>query len=66
MSLGTRAQSKQPLQLVLYSMSEITVKIRRGQKDLRVVQYESHLSVAQAKQAVLEEKTGWVGSARRR
>ncbi len=43
-------------------MSEITVKIRRGQKDLTVVQYESPLSVAQAKQALLEENTGWTGA----
>ncbi len=43
-------------------MSEITFKIRQGQKDLTVVQYDSPLSVAQAKQALLEENTGWTGA----
>ena len=37
----------------MQSKSETMFKIRRGQRDLTVVQYES---VAQAKQALLEEK----------
>jgi len=36
-------------QLVVQCMSEITFKIRQGREDLTVVQYDSPLSVAQAK-----------------
>ena len=43
-------------------MSEITFKIRQGQEDVTVVRYDSPLSVAQAKQALLEENTSWVGT----
>ena len=44
------------------SMGEITFKIRQGQEDLTVVQYDSPLNVAQAKQALLEENTSWIGA----
>jgi len=44
------------------SMGEITFKIRQGQEDLTVVHYDSPLSVAQAKQALLEENTSWIGA----
>ncbi len=43
-------------------MGEITFKIRQGQKDLTVVHYDSPLNVAQAKQALLEENTRWIGT----
>jgi len=43
-------------------MGEITFKIRQGQEDLTVVQYDSPLTVARAKQALLEENTSWVGA----
>ncbi len=38
------------------------IKIRQGQEDLTVVQYDSPLSVAQAKQALLEQDTSWIGA----
>jgi len=44
------------------SMGEITFKIQQGQEDLTVVHYDSPLSVAQAKQALLEENTSWIGA----
>jgi len=44
------------------SMGEITFKVRQGQEDLTVVHYDSPLSVAQAKQALLEENTSWIGA----
>jgi len=44
------------------SMGEITFKIRQGQEDLTVVHYDSPLTVAQAKQALLEENTSWIGA----
>ena len=43
-------------------MGEVTFKIRQGQEDLTVVHYESPLNVAQAKQALMEEDTSWVGA----
>ena len=43
-------------------MGEITFKTRQGQKDLTVVHYDSPLNVAQAKQALLEENTRWIGA----
>jgi len=49
-------------QLVVQSMDEITFKIRQGQEDLTVLQHASPLSVAQAKQALLEENTSWIGA----
>ena len=39
----------------MQSMGEITFKIRQDQQDLIVVQYDSPLSVAQAKQALIDE-----------
>jgi len=44
------------------SMGEISFKIRQGQEDLTIVHYDSPLSVAQAKQALLEENTSWIGA----
>ncbi|DBB08743.1 TPA: hypothetical protein ACH3X3_008178 [Trebouxia sp. C0006] len=43
-------------------MGEITFKTRQSQKDLTVVHYDSPLNVAQAKQALLEENTRWIGA----
>ena len=43
-------------------MGKITFKIRQGQEDLTVVQYDSPLTVARAKQALLEENTSWIGA----
>ncbi|KAL0054170.1 hypothetical protein WJX82_004841 [Trebouxia sp. C0006] len=55
------------LHLLLYlrqvaSMNKITFQIRQGQMDLTVVQYESPLSAAQAKRALLEENPTWIGA----
>lgn len=47
---------------VMQNMGEITFKIRQGQEDLTVVQCDSLLGVAQAKQALLDENTSWFGS----
>ncbi len=44
------------------SMGVATFKVRQGQQDLIVVQYDSPLSVAQAKQALLEQDTSWIGA----
>ncbi len=43
-------------------MGKITFKIRQGHEDLTVVQYDSPLTVARAKQALLEENTTWIGA----
>lgn len=43
-------------------MNKITFQIRQGQMDLTVVQYESALSVAQAKRALPEENPDWIGA----
>lgn len=43
-------------------MNKITFQIRQGQMDLTVVQYESPLSAAQAKRALLEENPTWIGA----
>jgi len=43
-------------------MGVATFKVRQGQQDLIVVQYDSPLSVAQAKQALLEQDTSWIGA----
>ncbi len=43
-------------------MGEIRFKIRQDQEDLTVVQYDSPLNVAQAKQALLEENTSGTGA----
>lgn len=43
-------------------MNKITFQIRQGQMDLTVVQYESPLSAAQAKRALLEENPNWIGA----
>ena len=43
-------------------MGEITFKIRHGQENLNVVNNDSPLSVAQAKQELVEEDMSWVGA----
>ena len=43
-------------------MGEIIFKIQQGEEDPIVVHYDSPLSVAQAKQALLEAHTSWVGA----
>ena len=52
----------QPETATVQSMDEITFKIRQGQQDLTVVRYDSPLNVAQAKQALLEENSSWIGA----
>ena len=43
-------------------MGEITFKIRQSHEELAVVEYDSPLTVAQAKQALIEENTSWIGA----
>ena len=43
-------------------MGEITFKIRRGLDDLKVVHFDSPLTAAQARQALLAENTSWIGA----
>ena len=55
-------KAETPLQLVVQSMDVFTFKIWQGQEDVTVVKYASPLSVAQAKQALLEENASWIGA----